>query len=151
MITLQQIDRSNYMECIFLKVRAGQETFVASNAQSLVEAQFEEGLYTKAIYADETMIGFVLYDYDPEIPGWSMSRFMIGEQYQGQGFGKKAVLEFIKYMKEEMKIQELYISVGQENKVAYELYKTLGFIESKPIEYEVNGIIYHEIQMKLAL
>ena len=30
------------------------------------------------------MVGFILYDYDDQIPGWSMSRFMIGKQYQGK-------------------------------------------------------------------
>ena len=150
MITLKPIDRNNYMDCICLKVKEEQKNFVASNARSLVEARFEEGLYTRAIYADQLLIGFVLYDYDPEIPGWSMSRFMIGEQYQGQGFGKNAVIAFLKYIKEHMNINEVYISVEQENTVAYAMYKKIGFIDVKPIQYEFDGTTYHEIQMKIS-
>ena len=78
MITFREIDKSNYMECICLKVKDEQRGFVADNARSLAEARFEEGLYTRAVYSDGVMVGFVLFDYDPELPGWCMSRFMIG-------------------------------------------------------------------------
>lgn len=151
MITFKQIDRDNYMECICLKVKESQQNFVADNARSLVEAQFEEGIYTRAIYADDTLVGFVLYDYDSEIPGWSMSRFMIGEQYQGQGLGKIAVIEFLKYLKEQMRIKEIYISVERENIVAYEMYRKIGFVDVKPVQYEFDGTTYYEMQMKIEL
>lgn len=47
MITFREIDKSNYMECISLKVKDEQRGFVADNARSLAEARFEEGLYTR--------------------------------------------------------------------------------------------------------
>ena len=37
MITFKEIDRSNYMECICLKIKEDQKGFVADNAQSLAE------------------------------------------------------------------------------------------------------------------
>ena len=49
MITFKEIDRSNYMECISLRIKEEQKGFVADNAQSLVEAKFEEGLYTLSL------------------------------------------------------------------------------------------------------
>ena len=52
MITFREIDKSNYMECICLKVKDEQRGFVADNARSLAEARFEEGLYTRAVYSD---------------------------------------------------------------------------------------------------
>lgn len=151
MITFRTIDQSNYMDCICLKVRDDQTSFVADNARSLVEARFEEGLYTRAIYFNDTMVGFVLFDYDPEIPGWCMSRFMIGAQHQGQGLGKQAVLRFLDFMKEEMKVGELYIHVELENTAAYEMYQKLGFRFVKPIQYEFDGVVYQERQMKICL
>ena len=107
MITFREIDKSNYMECICLKVKDEQRGFVADNARSLAEARFEEGLYTRAVYSDGVMVGFVLFDYDPELPGWCMSRFMIGAQYQGRGLGKEAVLRFLDFMREHMGVREL--------------------------------------------
>ena len=34
------------------------------------------------IYHKTTMVGFLLYDYDDTFPGWSLSCFMIGNQFQ---------------------------------------------------------------------
>ena len=124
-----------------------QEHFVADNKQSLVEAAFEDGLYTLGIYSEETMVGFVLYDYDESFPGWSMSRFMIGRQYQGKGYGKKAVLEFLDYFKSKHDVDELYISVSLENTVARKMYADIGFKELKEIEYTFLGMQFKEMQM----
>ena len=79
------IDKSNYRECMELQVEESQKYFVADNTRSLVEAAYEDGLYTLGVYDGDTMVGFVLYDYDDTYPGWSMSRFMIGRQFQGNG------------------------------------------------------------------
>ena len=98
-LEFRKITKENYMECIALKVDESQKHFVADNTQSLVEAAFEDGLYTLAIYHNRTMVGFILYDYDEDIPGWSLSRFMIGKQYQGKGCGKRAVLEFLDFFR----------------------------------------------------
>lgn len=151
MIHFKEIDKSNYMECILLRTQESQREFVADNAQSLAEAHFEEGIFTRAIYSDETMVGFVLFDYDPSIPGWSMSRFMIGTQFQGQGFGKEAVKQFLKFMKEEMGVHELYISVEEENTVASKLYQKIGFQFIGKTEYTFDNVLYRENQMKIAL
>ena len=50
-----------------------QKDYVASNAFSLVQAAYEEGLYPLGIYDGNEMIGFLLYDYDEELEGWSFS------------------------------------------------------------------------------
>ena len=151
MITFREIDKSNYMDCICLKVKDNQRGFVADNARSLAEARFEEGLSTRDIYSGDTMVGFVLFDYDTEIPGWCMSRFMIGAQYQGQGLGREAILRFLDYVKEQMSLRELYIHVELENTVAFELYQKLGFRFVKQIQYEFDGVVYRERQMKIDL
>ena len=105
------------------------------------------GLSGLGIYSEETMVGFVLYDYDESFPGWSMSRFMIGRQYQGKGYGKKAVLEFLDYFKSKHDVDELYISVSLENTVARKMYADIGFKELKEIEYTFLGMQFKEMQM----
>lgn len=131
----REIDKSNYWECMALTVNESQADFVADNKQSLVEAAYEDGLYALGIYHEETMVGFVLYDYDETFPGWSMSRFMIGKQYQGKGYGKKAVLDFLDYFKRKHNADKLYISVSLENRAARNMYSDIGFIEMKEVEY----------------
>lgn len=56
--------------------RKVRNTFVADNTRSLVEAAYEDGLYTLGVYDGVTMVRVVLYDYDDTYPGWSMSRFI---------------------------------------------------------------------------
>lgn len=143
----RKIDKSNYQDCILLKVDESQERFVADNARSLVEAAFEDGLYPLGIYHEDEMIGFVLYDYDATFPGWSMSRFMIGKQHQGKGYGKQAVIEFLDRFKAQHDADKIYISVSLDNPVARKLYSNIGFEETKEIEYLYDGYLYREVQM----
>ena len=79
-IEFREIDRSNYNECIELKVSDEQKRFVASNMYSLVQAAYEPNLYPLGIYKDNDIVGFILYDFDDELNGWSMSRFINGEK-----------------------------------------------------------------------
>ena len=117
----REIDRLNYRDCISLTVDDSQKWFVADNKRSLVEAAYEDGLYTLGVYHEDTMVGFILYDFDDTIPGWSMSRFMIGKQYQGKGYGKQAV--------------------------ARGMYADIGFEEIKEVAYLFSGRQFREMQM----
>lgn len=147
----RKIDKSNYIACMELEVNESQTHFVADNKRSLVEAAFEDGLYTLGIYDSETMVGFVLYDYDEDFPGWSMSRFMIGKQYQGRGYGKRAAMEFLEYFKNHHDADKIFISVSLNNKVARKMYKDIGFREIKEVEYTYLGMHFREMQMVMEL
>ena len=143
----RKIDKSNYWDCMALTIADNQKGFVADNKQSLVEAAYEDGLYTLGIYLEEMMIGFILYDYDETFPGWSMSRFMIGKQFQGKGYGKQAAIEFFEYFKIKHNADKLYISVSLENMVARKMYSSIGFTEIKEVEYIFLDKHYKEMQM----
>jgi len=143
----RKIDKSNYWDCMALTVDDSQVNFVADNKQSLVEAAYEDGLYVLGIYQNETMVGFVLYDYDDTFPGWSMSRFMIGKQFQGKGYGKQASMAFLEYFKSKHNADKLYISVSLENAVARKMYSDIGFKEIKAVEYTFLGKQFKEMQM----
>lgn len=143
----RKIDKSNYWDCIALTVDDSQADFVADNKQSLVEAAYEDGVYTLGIYHEDTMVGFVLYDYDDTLPGWSMSRFMIGKQFQGKGYGKRAVVDFLDYFKKKHNADKLYISVSLDNTVARKMYSDIGFSEIKAVEYTFLDRNFREMQM----
>lgn len=143
----REIDKSNYWDCMALTIGDNQKGFVADNKQSLVEAAYEDGLYTLGIYLEETMIGFILYDYDETFPGWSMSRFMIGKQFQGKGYGKQAAIAFFEYFKTKHNADKLYISMSLENILARKMYSSIGFAEIKEVEYTFGDKHYKEMQM----
>ena len=93
------------------------------------------------------MVGFILYDFDDTIPGWSMSRFMIGKQYQGKGYGKQAVVAILDYFKKKHKSDRLYISVSLDNAIARRMYSDLSFEEIKEVAYSFSGRQFREMQM----
>lgn len=151
-IEFRPIDRTNYNECIELNVNENQKRFVAPNQFSLVQAAYESNLYPLAIYNESQMIGFVLYDFDEELNGWSMSRFMIGSSFQNCGFGKQALKQFLLFFKENYPdVLKLYTSAEVDNMTAIELYKRAGFKEGNIFEYEAGGVQYKEIRMMISL
>ncbi len=96
-VTLREITAETVRLITDLKVREEQERFVASNAVSLAEALFSEEAWFRAIYYEESPVGFVmLYDEtlrkvpptNPEIYLW---RFMIDARFQRKGIGKAAL------------------------------------------------------------
>lgn len=82
-----------------------------------------------------------------DFPGWSMSRFMIGKQFQGKGYGKRAVIAFFDYFKKMHGADKLFISVSLDNTVARKMYSDIGFKEIKEVEYTFLGKQFKEMQM----
>lgn len=46
------------------------------------------------------MVGFLMYDLDPETKRMEMSRLMIDQRFQGKGYAKKAILKLLNLMRE---------------------------------------------------
>lgn len=150
-IEFRPIDRTNYNECIGLSLAEEQTGYVASNQFSLVQAAYEPNLYPLGIYHESVMVGFILYDFDEELNGWSMSRFMIDKSFQGRGFGTAALKQFLDYFKEKYpKERKLYTSAEVENMVAICLYEKSGFKKENVFEYEAGGNKYIEVRMQIS-
>lgn len=146
-INFKEIDKSNYNTCINLKVGEHQKNYVASNAISLVQAFYEEELYPIGIYNDEEMVGFILYDYDKELEGWSFSRFMIDINHQNKGYGSKALEKFLEFFHNKYEEENLYTSVEIDNEVAMKLYEKYGFNKKDSFEYKIGNTVYKEFRM----
>lgn len=146
-INFKEIDKSNYNSCINLKVADHQKDYVASNAISLVQAFYEDELYPIGIYNDEEMVGFILYDYDKELEGWSFSRFMIDINHQNKGYGSKALEKFLEFFHNKYEEENLYTSVEIDNKVAMKLYEKYGFNKKDSFEYKIGNTVYKEFRM----
>ena len=74
-----------------LDVSPEQRSFVAANAVSIAQAHFEPCAWFRAIYADETPIGFVMLHEDPEKEEYFLWRFMVDAAYQRHGYGRRAL------------------------------------------------------------
>jgi len=94
-VRLEPISEDNVRAVFDLKVAAGQEDFVASNAWSLAQAVAEAAsAWPRAIVAGDEVVGFLMLEIDPEEedgrPFW-LWRLMVGEAYQKRGFGSAAL------------------------------------------------------------
>jgi diamine N-acetyltransferase len=90
-LTLREITKDTARLITALKVSAEQTHFVADNATSIAEAYFEPKAWFRAIYADEMPVGFLMLYDDPEEPTYYLWRFMIAQEHQGHGYGRRAL------------------------------------------------------------
>ncbi|HBB27754.1 MAG TPA: N-acetyltransferase [Clostridiales bacterium] len=145
MITLKKVDENNYRKVLAIKMNEVQGNFVAPNVRSLAQAWvYYETARPLAVYNDEEVIGFLMLDWrekDREVDIW---RFMIAEEHQGKGYGRKAMEYALNMIRESNKFDCAIVDYVPENVVAKHLYENLGFKETGEIE---EG----EIVMKLGL
>jgi diamine N-acetyltransferase len=126
-VSLREITPENFKECVNLKVADSQASFVASNVMSIAQAKIYSTAQPLAVYADEKLVGFVMYGFDTDEQHFYLGRLMIDEKYQGKGFGKAATLEVIERMKKIEDCREIYLSFVPENTGAEKLYRSVGF------------------------
>ena len=106
---------------------------VADNVRSIAQAHFSPSSWMRAIYADDTPIGFIMThtgsDYEDGIdcPGVFLWRFMIAESWQGKGYGKRAIEKLIQHLIA-IGIPRLYTSCGQGEGNPEGFYRKLGFV-----------------------
>jgi diamine N-acetyltransferase len=132
MITLKDVTKQNRFDIIRLCSAEDQknkvfEKTIASNCLSLAQASIEEDWTVKAIYQNDMPIGFTMYGYSDELTGYEICRIMIDYKFQGNGFGKKALLLVIKEMVNQFKCDEIFITFVPENEIAKQLYQSVGF------------------------
>jgi len=112
---------------------AQQRDMVADNALSIAQAHFSDNAWMRAIYADDTPIGFIMThagsDYDDGIDceGVFLWRFMIAGPSQGKGYGRKSMELLLDHLRSQG-ATELYTSCGQGEGSPEGFYKKLGFV-----------------------
>ena len=147
-IILTEIHSANRAECIALRVSQAQAPYIASNEDSLREAEeCPEIARPFGIYEEETMVGFAMFAFDlqyedPDDRYW-LWRFMIDENLQGRGYGTQALQEIIEYFRSHG-ADHIRLSTKESNFGALSLYRKAGFRETG----ELND---GEIVLKLKL
>lgn len=132
LLTLQNIDKSNWEDAIGLSVTKEQESFIASNLYSIAEVQFLPDFLAKGIYLDNKMIGFAMYGIDPDDNNYWIYRLMIDKDFQGRGYGNQAIRLVIDDITRSNDKGIPYIMIGYHptNMAAKWAYKKAGFIET---------------------
>ena len=132
-IEIKPVTADNFQECINLRIKDEQKDFCASNLYSIAESKVEPLAIPVCIYADNQMVGFILYGSDYSESGemfMSIDRFMIDERFQGKGYGKLALAEIIEIIKKDFDYKEVFLSYKPENTVAENFYSGFGFTKT---------------------
>jgi diamine N-acetyltransferase len=157
-ITLRPITTENWVECIGLAASDEQQArgYVAPNVLSLAQAYAEPWWTPLAVYADETMVGFVMHGRWPERnyaamwgdtpkPGIDfILRMMIDQRYQNLGYGKAALAAVIDRIEAQGRCRAIELDYDRDNLPAARLYTGSGF---RPITENERGEILGRLEM----
>lgn len=128
-VKLEKVTPDNVWAVISLDVSPEQKKFVAPNAVSLAQAQFNDKAWFRAIYADDEPVGFVMLEEEPEgdRPEYFLWRLMVAETHQGRGYARRAMELVIEHVKERPLAFQLGVSCVPGPGSPQGFYLRLGF------------------------
>lgn len=133
-IEIRRVTQENIRDCARLEVSEDQKKFVARNLATIAWAYVDPKFTPYAICDGDTVVGLAAVEYIPENEDYDrhwVPRFMIGEQFQGKGYGRLAMEKIIEMiLSQHHDCQRVRLSVVPENAGAIQFYKSIGFIET---------------------
>lgn len=147
-LTIREVTRENWRATLRLAVHPEQQRFIADAvpiaAIALAKAYIRPGgllWLPYAFYATTQMIGFTELAYEPaSTDNYWIFHFFIDLLYQGQGYGKQALLLFVDFIRQQhAKCRSIHLTVHPDNTRAQRLYTSVGFqltggiMEGEPI------------------
>ena len=138
-INLKDINAHTVCEICDLSVNDFQKQFVAPNAVSIAQAYFSKQAWFRAIYADQTPIGFVMIYDDAKTASYDLWRYMIDKTFQNKGFGYRAMALVIDHVKKKPNANVLTTSVLEKDGSPQKFYEKLGFVLTG--EYKDNEAV----------
>jgi diamine N-acetyltransferase len=135
MIQLELVTECTFKKVVDMKLPPEQGCFVAPNVVSLAQAWlYYDNARPYAICNDDNVVGFIMLDWDEGERSVGIWRFMIAPEHQCKGYGRKALEAAIKLAREAGTIDLLRLSYVPNNKLARDLYYSLGFRENGDVE-----------------
>jgi diamine N-acetyltransferase len=128
-VTLREVTAENLFDILKLSnaLTPPQKHMVATNAGSVAEAHYAANAWYRAIYADETPVGFLMLHDSADGWGYFLWRLMVAVPYQRMGFARRAVELLIEYVKTRPGAKTLGVSCGLGLGSPEGFYHRLGF------------------------
>jgi len=151
-ITLRPIAADNW-RAVYKLTRTmsdEQQGFVMDNGLSLLEAFYEPEVFSaRAVYDNETPVGFLMTGYDAENQRHWLVRLMIGGEFQGKGYGRAAMQIVIDQFNAMSNCDAVFVAVVPENTAGRHLYSSLGFLDTGRIVDEncIYRLPLHQMSM----
>ena len=140
MIKLTEITEDNWLDVAGLTVRDDQQSFVAPAigilARGYVYRDCNARVY--AIENDGCIVGAALVrEFIDEPLGYDLQQFMIGQHYQGKGYGSEALGLILEELRKEGHYDHVEVCVKKKDVSAIHLYEKHGFHDSGYIDEDV--------------
>ncbi|ERJ11090.1 GNAT family N-acetyltransferase [Haloplasma contractile] len=139
MVRIEKLHEQNVKDCLHLKVTEDQDSFVSSFTESLAKAFIYYNQVTPfVIYNGTRVVGFILIRFNPDQNNYFIWQFLIDQHDQGKGYGEKALLQTIDWIRMDPRNQEIVTTYKIGNEKAVNLFNKFGFEQFEKIEDEVN-------------
>jgi diamine N-acetyltransferase len=129
-VTLRELTKDNVGGILQLEVKESQRGFVAPNPISVAQMHFEPKAWARGVFAGDTPVGFAMLRDDPEEQKYYLWRYMIAGEYQGLGFGRRALEQVIEYVRSRPGATEFTLSYVPGEGSPRDFYAALGFQET---------------------
>ena len=130
MIELRPITEENYLDAFRLTLAPEQERFVSHPIRSLAQAYvYRDQCQPFGIYADGSMVGYVMVIYDYDVPEYDVWHMMIDASEQGKGYDGAALDRVLDYIlaKPFGDSDRVALTCNRDNPAARKLYESRGF------------------------
>jgi diamine N-acetyltransferase len=141
-VTLREITKDNWRSCIGLDPGPAGKAFIPSNLYALAESRFSPSFVPLGIYVESVMVGFVMYNTQPEADGsYHIYSMMIDARYQGKKYGTTALRLVLERLRQLPHCITVSLEYDRANERAAQFYQRLGF--RKVGESTTGGEIAH--------
>ena len=137
MVNLIELNEENWPDFAGLSVDESQKTFLASNIGIIARGYVYRNFRAKVIgiVVDGTPVGLAMVrDIDDEPACYELQQFMIDKNFQGQGYGFRALELILAALKAEQKYACVEVCVKREDAQAIHVYEKAGFVDSGYID-----------------
>jgi diamine N-acetyltransferase len=128
-IRLAPVTEANRALVLALQLSPDQIDFVASNADSLEEAEQDSDARPRVVMMEDRVVGFLMYEAPDDDDEARIYRFMIDRTYQGRGYGRAALRQALDEIRGLGHVRHVSICYAPENEGARHLYRSAGFVE----------------------
>lgn len=130
-VKIEELNEDNWYDCCELELSEKQAAYIEANAVSIAQSKFEPSLKPYAIYFEEKVVGFLMFNtLKEELDGYWVFRIMVDRNFQGRGIGKAATQLMISAMGKLPNAGKIVVGYHPDNKEAHQLYASLGFIDN---------------------
>lgn len=146
MIRIKAVDAQNIFDVCKLTTNQNgigttMEEYLCCNAISIAEAKYYPEMHPNAIYNNNVLIGFFMYQRtEAQADTAAICRFMIDYQFQHKGLGKKAFEYILRGLKLQG-VKKVILTIDSSNKIAKKLCLSCGFLFTR----KMNSNEYYEL------